>query len=863
MADDAGALLVRSGLVSSTALDDARARVAELGGTVGEHLVANGVLADDVLTDFYKQRMLVPQVNPNTLARLAAKVVALIPNEMAIALRAVPVSLDADNNLTVAMSDPSNRHAVDEIAYLTGAYVVRAVATQMQIAWCLAHYYGYISPLGQRLLQPNAASGQSAAPRVTSPTAQRVAQAAVRPTLRRATPPAVPTSAEPAPTPPEPATSAALPNDTQPMQRIVGDPPRAARVTPPPIPVVAAPAPAEVADAVSDGVPRPTGRAVSGEIRVAHPRAASIKPPIPTDDDDVPELELEPEPSAPIISIESSAPIISIEVEEPDQTKAPTTPMPVPKRKRPAEPDPPELAARAGEVELGSRPIRALPLDEPRVVIADELDPPIPPPMPEVHASGELSIRVADERPIGDHVKIEVSEEIVDGPSAAVVIHEHLVQESEPVLLERRRATGPNEVTSPRVAIAPAPDDDVVDEADDEVVELAHKKIATRGRTERRTELGIGIVPAVTAPRDDTAPHELEDQPTASVIVLIDVDKTRLDTPVAPPAGESTSEEVLAAPPSPVHDETGPVLAPPPLRSSTPVPPPSGKVSLDNVQRRTPRYDDDEEDDGRDARGGDTDVGALYPAVRSPGSVTSVMTAAELDRVIPEREESVDDGWGMPGTTIPPPLLGAIPGSLEPHSSGVIPIPNIDSEPLIVAPPVAPVATRGSTPVMTPARALEEATARVFDLIRALEHTDDRDDVVALMTEHLAATHQRAGFFAVRAGELSLFMVAPKPTAISPRTLRLDRPSTLQDIVGTRLPYRGPMNDDASRAFLVATLGESPSELLLVPISVRERVVGILFGDQPTRHTFDDQLALAARAAGVALERILKDRRGR
>jgi len=154
VADDAGALLVRSGLVTSSALDDARARVTEIGGTIGEQLVAGGVVTDDALTDFYKTRLLVPQVNPNTLARLPLKIVGLIPNDMAIELRVVPVSLDEDNNLTVAMSDPSDRHAVDEIAFFTGAYVVRAVATQMQIAWCLAHYYGHVTKLGQRLLRP-------------------------------------------------------------------------------------------------------------------------------------------------------------------------------------------------------------------------------------------------------------------------------------------------------------------------------------------------------------------------------------------------------------------------------------------------------------------------------------------------------------------------------------------------------------------------------------------------------------------------------------------------------------------------------------------------------------------------------------
>src|SRR6185436_17892773 len=112
-----------------------------------------GSVDDEKLTNFYKQRLLVPQVNPNTLARLPAKVVAVIPSEMAIELRAIPVSIDSDNNLTIAMSDPSDRHAVDEIAAFTGSYVVRAVATQMQIAWCLAHYYGHVTHLGQRLIR--------------------------------------------------------------------------------------------------------------------------------------------------------------------------------------------------------------------------------------------------------------------------------------------------------------------------------------------------------------------------------------------------------------------------------------------------------------------------------------------------------------------------------------------------------------------------------------------------------------------------------------------------------------------------------------------------------------------------------------
>ena len=162
MADDAGALLVRSGLIAAEHLAAARSVCAQVGGTLGEHLVAAGLVSDDALTEFYRSRLLVPQVNPNSLARLPDSVIALVPPDMAVEFRVVPVAIDREGNLTVAMSDPSNRHAVDEMSFFTGKYVVRAVATQMQIAWCLAHYYDHITELATRLLRPAGAEGAAA-----------------------------------------------------------------------------------------------------------------------------------------------------------------------------------------------------------------------------------------------------------------------------------------------------------------------------------------------------------------------------------------------------------------------------------------------------------------------------------------------------------------------------------------------------------------------------------------------------------------------------------------------------------------------------------------------------------------------------
>jgi len=817
MADDAGALLVRSGLVPSSALDDARVRVANHGGTIGEQLVAAGVIADDALTDFYRSRLLVPLVNPNTLARLPVRVIAAIPSDMAIELRAVPVSLDNDNNLTVAMSDPSDSHAVDEIAFFTGTYVVRAVATQMQIAWCLAHYYGHVTPLAQRLLQP------SSEPEVAAPPK----------------PPAVP--------PPIPRTKghtakidATRHRAIAPGQQVAVDlpRPRSGELDLPKLTAEAeagakskAQAPLRAVsepDIADDGAPdRPRARSISGEIRVPSRRAQSIRPPMPPpiedhDDDD-----------------DEHEPLITVVAANPDEDA--TGPRMVAIRRR-VKTDPPELAARAGEVDIATGPVRRVDLDEPRIIINDE-----PPKAADV--SGELRVVVHRNDASVPSSTIEIS----DDTNVGVVIHEHLSRDSEPVLLERRRPSDPPTIKMP------------TEEAEDVVVLDARKPRPQR--SEKRTQVGIGALPAVTRSHHDTETSgiptvDADEAPTGSQREAIDP-TTRVNTRAVPPSPFDTTDDMIAAPPSMRDADTSPIVAPPlPAKRATPTPP----RPVNAVPQAT--SDDDDGD-----------------------PLTSVMSAVELDDAIPERNaevvpahlarraepnqaaavktidyDPVDDGWGPPGTTIPPPLLGAIPGSEgDDESTSRIPMPDVDSAPLIVAPPTPPEpaggrpATDSSGPSLV--RALEEATSRSIELIHALERTHSRDDVIDLMSSYVSVTHRRSGFFSIKGGELAIFSIHPKPELLSVTTLRLDRPSTLQDVVGTRLPYRGPMHDDASRNFLASVLGACPPEILLVPVAIRERVVGVLFGEQRMRHTFDDQLALAGRAAGMALERIMKSKR--
>jgi hypothetical protein len=857
VADDAGALLVRSGLVTASALDDARARVTEIGGTIGEQLVASGILTDEVLTDFYKTRLLVPQVNPNTLARLQVKVVGLIPNDMAIELRVVPVSIDDENNLTVAMSDPSDRHAVDEIAFFTGAYVVRAVATQMQIAWCLAHYYGHVTNLGQRLLRPE---GEPAPQPVARPQRQRGITGEVEAMRHRGL---VPGEAHVEPAVDGPKVIVEVVD--------VAEPPAAS---------ADAGGDGDGADdrGGNDGTKGPRPRSASGEIRVQH-RAPSVKPPMPEDSGPVITMEADEAPQRDVrgdgsddsddgeeITIEAGSeqsgpsPAAIVGATGDDEDTGRSRPAP-PKRRRPADPDPPELAARAGEVDLKSELDREIG-SGPSIVIDESLDDSA---VPEHivaskvsameharEASGEISLATGLREVSGEiavsRSRSSISVEADDEDSAPVMIHESLRparvedEPSAPILLDRKRPSDPP-VNKPA---------ETSDEGD--IVELPRKPTKSIAvvakRAERRTSVGIGVMGTPRAKHDtvEAIPAQLEDDPTGehkklaeAINRAIDIDPTRVDMVVSPGPDDVSSDEI-AAPPSPLaHDDTSPLALPP---KPGPVPPPSGRVELSNVKRAPSSHDDDDDEPMPDVHG---------------DKPTIVMPVVAL----PSEDDDDDAEWGAPGTTIPPPFLGSIPG-IEGPRIGIIPLPDVDSQPLMVAPPSPPEhhTRTHSTTEAGVARALEQATMRVLTLIRDLEHAQNRDEVVAVMIAHLAETHRRAGFFAVRSNELSLFSITPNVVPLPWQTVKLDRPSTLGDVVGTRLPYRGPMHDQISRNFLESILGVCPPEILLVPITVRERVVGVLFGEHRMRHTFDDQLALASRAAGDALERILRAKRG-
>ncbi|WP_081790570.1 GspE/PulE family protein [Nocardioides sp. URHA0032] len=106
------------------------ARSAEPGGTLAESLISAGIISDDELARVLAQHYQVEEVDFRRTDP-DAEAVALLPQDLARALRAVPISM-VDDRIVVALVDPSPDH-VAEVAAALGRPVDAAVTTHVAL----------------------------------------------------------------------------------------------------------------------------------------------------------------------------------------------------------------------------------------------------------------------------------------------------------------------------------------------------------------------------------------------------------------------------------------------------------------------------------------------------------------------------------------------------------------------------------------------------------------------------------------------------------------------------------------------------------------------------------------------------------
>jgi type IV pilus assembly protein PilB len=135
-----GELLVQAKKITQEQLQQALSAQQGEGGRLGTHLVKLGFVDDQELVEFLSQRYGVPAINLIEI-EVDETIIKIIPPDVARKYTILPIS-KAGAKLTIAMVDPSNVFAMDDIKFMTGYNVEPVVASESALRDAIEKYYG-------------------------------------------------------------------------------------------------------------------------------------------------------------------------------------------------------------------------------------------------------------------------------------------------------------------------------------------------------------------------------------------------------------------------------------------------------------------------------------------------------------------------------------------------------------------------------------------------------------------------------------------------------------------------------------------------------------------------------------------------
>ncbi len=137
-----GEILIKESLITSEQLQKALEHQKQHGGKLGTSLMKMGYITDDQITGVLSRQYGVPSINLKYY-EVDQAVIKLIPQDTAVRYQIVPLSR-VGSTLTIAMTDPTNVFAMDDIKFMTGFNVEPVVASESAIADAIAKFYGEV-----------------------------------------------------------------------------------------------------------------------------------------------------------------------------------------------------------------------------------------------------------------------------------------------------------------------------------------------------------------------------------------------------------------------------------------------------------------------------------------------------------------------------------------------------------------------------------------------------------------------------------------------------------------------------------------------------------------------------------------------
>ncbi|HTM05097.1 MAG TPA: type IV-A pilus assembly ATPase PilB [Vicinamibacterales bacterium] len=146
MAVRIGELLLKEKRITPEQLQEALNYQRQNGGKLGFNLIKLGYVRDEEITALLSKQYGVPSI---ALAQfeIDPAVIKLVPADTSQKYQIVPLSR-AGATLTIAMTDPTNVFAMDDIKFMTGYNVEPVVASETAVIDAIQKYYGKAVPAG-------------------------------------------------------------------------------------------------------------------------------------------------------------------------------------------------------------------------------------------------------------------------------------------------------------------------------------------------------------------------------------------------------------------------------------------------------------------------------------------------------------------------------------------------------------------------------------------------------------------------------------------------------------------------------------------------------------------------------------------
>ena len=139
MKDKIAGKLLEANLVSQDQLHKALDHQKKEGGSLGQNLVRTGALSEVAYADFLGRMYSLPTVALSQIS-VQEDVTSLIPADVATRFQVVPIARQG-RVLKVAMANPSNIFAIDDIKFITGLEVQPVVCTESDVKQAIDRFY--------------------------------------------------------------------------------------------------------------------------------------------------------------------------------------------------------------------------------------------------------------------------------------------------------------------------------------------------------------------------------------------------------------------------------------------------------------------------------------------------------------------------------------------------------------------------------------------------------------------------------------------------------------------------------------------------------------------------------------------------